>query len=150
MTASAAPIRRTDWSRIAAVALALVGLADSAYLAYVKLTNQLASCSNLGDCETVNSSRFSEIGGVPIALLGAAGYLLILGAVAADQPGGRWAEAGRYAFFGLTLVGTLYSLYLTYLEVFVLRAVCPFCVASAVIMIMLFVLSILRLQAPGD
>src|SRR4030066_147783 len=121
MTASAAPIRGVDRSRIAAVVLALVGLADSAYLAYVKLTNQLASCSNLGDCETVNSSGFSEIGGVPIALLGAAAYIIILGALALDHPGGRWAESGRYAFFGLSLVGTLYSLYLTYLEVFVLR-----------------------------
>jgi len=150
MTAGAAPIRGVDRSRIVAVVLALVGLADSAYLAYVKLTNQLASCSNLGDCETVNSSRYSEIGGVPIALLGAAAYLIILGAVALDQPGGRWAEGGRYAFFGLSLVGTLYSLYLTYLEFFVLRAVCPFCVASAVVMILLFVLSIVRLRAPGD
>jgi uncharacterized membrane protein len=143
-------MRRVDRSRIAAVVLALVGLADSAYLAYVKLTNQLASCSNLGDCETVNSSRYSEIGGVPIALLGAAAYLIILGALALDQPGSRWAESGRYAFFGLSLIGTLYSIYLTYLEVFVLRAVCPFCVASAVAMILLFVLSIVRLQAPGD
>jgi uncharacterized membrane protein len=143
-------MRGVDRSRIAAVVLALVGLADSAYLAYVKLTNQLASCSNLGDCETVNSSRYSEIGGVPVALLGAAAYIIILGALALDQPGGRWAESGRYAFFGLSLVGTLYSLYLTYLEVFVLRAVCPFCVASAVAMILLFVLSIVRLQAPGD
>jgi uncharacterized membrane protein len=150
MTASAAQIRGVDRSRIAAVVLALVGLVDSAYLAYMKLTNQLASCSNLGDCETVNSSRYSEIGGVPIALLGAAAYLVILGAVALDQPGSRWAESGRYAFFGLSLVGTLYSLYLTYLEVFVLRAVCPFCVASAVVMILLFVLSIVRLRAPGD
>src|SRR4030066_131585 len=97
MTASAAPIRGVDRSRIAAIVLALVGLADSAYLAYVKLTNQLASCSNLGDCETVNSSRYSEIGGVPIALLGAAAYLIILGAGALDQPGSRWGGGGSAA-----------------------------------------------------
>lgn len=150
MAESATPLRRVDRSRIAAVVLTLVGLADSAYLAYIKLTNQLASCSNLGDCEAVNSSRYAEIGGVPIALLGAAGYLLILGAVALDRPGARWGEVGRYAFFGLSLAGSLYSLYLTYLEVFVLRAVCPFCAASAVVMIVLFVLSIVRLQAPSD
>ncbi len=145
MTATVSPAGRVDKGR-----LALVGLLDSAYLAYVKLANQLASCSGIGDCETVNSSRFSEIGGVPIALLGAAGYVLILASVAVDRPGGRWEDAGRYSFFGLTLIGTLYSLYLTYIEVFVLRAVCPFCVASAVVMVALFVLSIGRLRALGD
>jgi uncharacterized membrane protein len=130
------------------MALALLGLADSAYLAYVKLTNQLASCSNLGDCETVNSSRFSEIGGIPIALLGAVGYVLILAAVALDRPGA--SESPRYAFFGLTLIGSLYSLYLSYLEVFVLRAVCPFCAASTVIMFVLLGLSVKRLRTVGD
>lgn len=148
MTDTMSTGQRRDWSRIAAMGLALLGLADSAYLAYVKLTNQLASCSNLGDCETVNSSRFSEIGGIPIALLGAVGYVLILAAVALDRPGA--SESPRYAFFGLTLIGSLYSLYLSYLELFVLRAVCPFCAASTVIMFVLLGLSVKRLRTVGD
>ena len=130
--------------------LALVGLVDSIYLAVLKLTNQLAACGSLGDCESVNNSMYSEVAGVPIALLGAAAYGLILGAVWMDRPESPWSEVARYAFFGLTLVGVLYSAYLTYVEVFVLRAVCPYCVVSAVVMVALFALSIARLRAAGD
>ena len=150
MTEGTTPLRRTDWARVAALGLALVGLADSAYLAVLKLTDQVVACGNIGDCEIVNSSRYAVIGGVPIALLGAAGFLLILIAVWIDRPAGPWAEAGRYGFFGLTLVGVLYSLYLTYLELFVLKAVCPYCVLSAVAMAALFALSIARLRAAND
>ena len=130
--------------------LAVVGLADSVYLTVLKLTNQLAACGSLGDCESVNNSAYSEVAGVPIALLGAAGYVLILGAIWLDRPGSSWLGIAPYAFFGLTLVGVLYSAYLTYLEVFVLRAVCPYCVVSAVVMVALFALSIARLRAAGD
>ncbi|HSB91354.1 MAG TPA: vitamin K epoxide reductase family protein [Anaerolineales bacterium] len=150
MTEAVSPVKRFDRARIVGMLLAVVGLLDAAYLAYVKLTNQLASCSNIGDCEKVNSSRFADIGGVPIAVLGAVGFALILVAMALDHPGGRWQDTGRYAFFGLTLVGTLYSAYLTYIELFVLRAVCPFCVLSAIVMVALFALSIGRLRALED
>jgi uncharacterized membrane protein len=150
MTEAVSSVERIDRGRIGTIVLAVVGLLDAAYLAYMKLTNQLASCSNIGDCEKVNLSRFADIGGVPIAALGVVGFALVLVAIALDHPGSRWQDTGRYAFFGLTLVGTLYSAYLTYIELFVLRAVCPYCVLSAIVMVALFALSIGRLRAIED
>jgi uncharacterized membrane protein len=129
-----------------AVALGLIGLADSIYLSWLKLTNSLAVCGGIGDCESVNNSRFAEIGGIPIALIGAAGYLAILVLLVLDDRKPAWRDGLRLTFFGFTLTGTLYSLYLTYLEVFVLRAICPYCVISAVAMIVLFLFAIILLR----
>jgi uncharacterized membrane protein len=138
--------RKWEPAWVGSIALALIGLVDSIYLSWVKLANQTASCAAIGDCEAVNNSRYAEVAGVPIALIGAAGYLLILILLFVDRPGGPENEAVRFALFGVTLAGTVYSIYLTYIELFVLRAVCPFCVLSAVIMAGLFVLSIIRLR----
>lgn len=146
MTAAIETDRKKDWTWIAAIVLALVGLVDSLYLSYIKLANQTGSCAVFGGCEAVNNSRYAEVGGVPIALLGAAGYLLILVLLYLDRPSAAAPEAVRFGLFGVTLAGTLYSIYLTYLELFVLHAICIFCVLSAVVMIGLFVLSLIRLR----
>ena len=146
MAASVVSEKERDWSWITSIVLAAIGLLDSIYLAYVKLANQTASCRLIGDCEAVNNSRYADIGGVPIAVLGAAGYLLILGLLYLDRPGAGHPDAVRFAFFGVTLAGTLYSIYLTYIEIYVLQAICPFCVLSAVVMLGLFILSIVRLR----
>ena len=129
----------------AGVILAILGAVDSAYLLWLKLTGQIAACQNIGDCEAVNSSRYAELGGIPIALFGLLAYLLILIIFFMELKFPEWQDSLLLAHFGVTLAGTLYSLYLTYLEIFVLKAVCPFCVVSAVIIIILFIISILRL-----
>jgi len=124
---------------------AFLGLLDSVYLTWIKLANAAYTCSNIGDCETVNNSSYSVVGGIPIAALGAVAYAVILLMLLLDRrPSGR-SEPLRFGVFGLSLAGTLYSAYLTYVEVAILKAICPFCVASAVIMTALLVLSILRL-----
>lgn len=129
-----------------AIVLGCIGLADSIYLSWIKLTNTLAVCGGIGDCESVNNSRFAEIGGFPIALIGAVGYLAILTVLVLDDRKPAWRDGLRLTFFGFTLTGTLYSLYLTYLEVFVLRAICPYCVISAIAMIALFLIAIMLLR----
>ena len=130
------------------VGLALLGLVDSSYLTWIKLANAAYTCSNIGDCETVNNSSYAVVGGIPIAALGAAAYTVILLMLLLDRrPSGR-SEPLRFGVFGLSLAGTLYSAYLTYVEVAILKAICPFCVASAVILTALLVLSILRLPTP--
>ena len=139
-------IKKWEPAWLGSIALAMIGLVDSIYLAWIKLANQVASCGSVGDCETVNNSRYADIGGVPIALIGAVGYLLILVLLGLDRPGRGENEAVRFALFGVTLAGTIYSAYLTYIELFVLRAICPFCVVSALTMTGLFVLSFLRLR----
>lgn len=128
------------------MALATLGLLDAIYLTAIKLANATSICSGIGDCETVNSSRFSEIGGVPIALLGAAAYLAMLGLLIFEPNFGENSDYARLGVFGIAFSGTLYSLYLTYLELGVLRAVCPFCVASAVCITLICVLSVARLR----
>jgi uncharacterized membrane protein len=138
--------KKRDWTWIAAIVLSIVGLLVSLYLAYIKLANQTASCDIIGDCEKVNNSSYAVVGGIPIAVLGAAGYLLILVLLYFDRPAAGGPEAVRFALFGVTLAGTLYSIYLTYIELFVLEAICPFCALSAVVMVGLFVVSLIRLR----
>jgi uncharacterized membrane protein len=127
------------------VVLAAAGFLDALYLTWLKVTGATAACSNVGDCDTVNNSVYADIYGIPIALIGVVGYLMVFGLLMLERRFGFWRENGRLAVFGLTLVGTLYSAYLTYLEVAVLRAVCPFCVVSAILMTFLFGIAILRL-----
>lgn len=126
--------------------LAGLGLIDAGYLTWIKLTGNVVACSNIGNCELVNNSRFADIRGVPIALLGAGAYLLILLLLGLERRSPSTGETIRMAVFGLTLVGSLYSAYLTYVEFAILRAMCPYCLASALIMLLLFALSIARLR----
>lgn len=136
-----------SWGRWGTVA-ASIGLVDALYLTWLKLVGGTAACAGIGNCELVNNSRYASIGDIPIAVLGAMSYLAILGLLAWDRwsPGSR--TAARLGVFGLALTGTLYSTYLTYLEVAVLHAVCPYCVLSAVMMVSLLFISVVRLRAP--
>jgi uncharacterized membrane protein len=131
--------------RIVSIVLACIGLVDSLYLTWVKVSNRYALCGPIGDCESVNSSRYSEINGVPIALLGAGAYLLIIVLLALEVRDGIWKEYGPFIVLGITLAGSLYSVYLTYVEIAVIHAICPYCVVSAIVIIILFISSIARL-----
>jgi uncharacterized membrane protein len=132
--------------RLIPILLAIAGLIDSLYLGWLKLSGNTAACSTIGDCESVNLSRFADIGGIPVALIGALGYAIILGLLSIEGRFPAWSDNIQLMYFGLTLVGTLYSAYLTYIELFVIKAVCPFCVVSAVIMVILFLDSVFRLR----
>ncbi len=139
------------WRRLM-LGLTVVGLLDAAYLSWLKLAGQEAACAGIGDCDVVNSSPYAELFGIPIALLGAGVYLLILALLLAE-PRLRAAQrmAAVYAVFALTLWGVLYSAYLTYIEVAVLHAICPFCVVSALVLLFLWILAIIRvLSAPWE
>jgi len=150
MTDSPTPLaqarQRPDVHWWLSLGLAGIGLAVSIYLAWVKLTGNVASCGSVGDCESVNNSRYAEFAGVPIALLGALGYVAVLALLGAEGRFPRLAEGTRLAVFGVSLIGTLYSAYLSYIEVAVLRAICPYCVISALAMTAILVLGILRLR----
>ena len=125
--------------------LAFLGALDALYLWIYKISNNDKMCLGSGDCATVNYSPYSEIYGIPVALLGLLAYLAIL-AILFLEPSWKLLEKfGGYAIFGLSLVGVLFSAYLTFLEFYVINAVCPFCIISAIIILMLFILSIIRL-----
>jgi len=135
-----------DRARWVSVGLALLGALDSAYLAYIKVAHAPAFCSGVGDCESVNSSAYSEVGGVPIALFGLAAYLLLAGLLVLEHRSPALRTYGPLAVFGLALTGTLYSAYLTYVELFVLYAVCPYCVISALLITGILILALGRLR----
>jgi len=112
--------------------LAVVGLGISSYLSYTHWAHASVACGGLGSCNEVNNSDYAEVAGIPVAFLGALSYLALIASALAWL---WWRPAGLawpvMAFWGLSLVGTLYSAYLTYVEVFVLEAICIYCVASA-------------------
>jgi uncharacterized membrane protein len=132
------------------IVAAVLGLADSLYLSWIKLTNSVAACSTIGDCDVVNNSQYSEIAGFPIALLGAGAYVLLIMLLYVEKRFPHIRETVQMGAFGLTLTGTLYSGYLTYLEIAVIRAICPFCVVSAILMAALFAISTVRLLTNGE
>jgi len=111
-------------------ALAIVGLLISGYLSWVHYMGVVPVClSGSGGCESVQSSSYATIFGVPVAVIGLVGYSGLL--FSASLRG----EMGVYLGFLLALVGTLFSAYLTYLELFVIHAICEWCVASATVMV---------------
>ncbi|HEY3725987.1 MAG TPA: vitamin K epoxide reductase family protein [Solirubrobacteraceae bacterium] len=143
MTAVAGqPVRRagsTDrrlW--IAILVLSLIGIGIAGYLTYVHYEGLKVLCLSSGGCETVQASSYAKLGGIPVAVLGLLGYIGILGSLAIR------GELGRIAGFAIALIGFGFSMYLTYRELFTIKAICQWCVSSAVLMTILFVLTAIR------
>lgn len=123
-----------------------IGLIDAIYLIILKFTNNKAMCiQGIGDCWSVNISRYSTIAGIPVSVLGALAYTTIIALLLLEKRGGFWQVQGILINFGLSLIGVLFSAYLTYLEIAVIRAVCPFCVLSAICMLIIFGMNLARL-----
>jgi uncharacterized membrane protein len=134
--------------KIAVWIVAGLGMADALYLTWIKLSSQTAACSAAGDCTTVNNSIYADIGGIPIAAFGAGAYLAIILLLYLEERHNVFRENGRWMVYGISLAGVLYSGYLTYIELYVIKAICPFCVFSAVCLVVLLILSGLRLFRP--
>lgn len=123
-----------------------IGLLDSIYLLWIKIANDKSYCiQGIGDCWAVNSSKYSMIFGIPVSLVGIVAYALILVVFLFENRYSLLQANGIYILFGLTTIGILYSAYLTYIELFVIYAICPFCVVSAAAMVVLFIMTIVRL-----
>ncbi len=133
--------------RLLMIVLAVAGLGVATYLTVVHYVGfQLLACSGGGksSCATVQSSQWSELAGIPVAVLGLVGYVFILGSLLAPDR----LEA-RTATLGFTLVGFAFSAYLTWREGHSIHAWCEWCLSSAAILTVLFGLSIARfLSAP--
>jgi uncharacterized membrane protein len=137
-------MKTSDKLRTASIIIAAIGLVDALYLSAVKLLKTEVYCAGSGNCQTVNSSIYAEFAGIPIAFLGAGAFAVSLAVLLLESRGGFWRENSPLIVFGLTLAGTLYSAYLTYIEIAVLRAICPYCVVSAIAQLLLLVLAIFR------
>lgn len=125
-------------------ALSLVGLLVAGYLSYIEITLSQAFCGPVGDCNAVQASSYARLFGIlPVGVLGGVGYLAILLAWWANRQ--RWELVSSYAplaLFSMALFGTIFSTYLTYLEPFVIKAVCIWCVTSAVLITLIMLASL--------
>jgi len=123
--------RQTLW-QLFSCTLALAGLAVAGYLTVVHFRGEGLVCG-IGDCQAVQNSPYAEIAGLPIALLGSGMYLALIGLNVARWRWPRSSDMLTTVAFGLALAGTLYAAYLTYLEIWVIRAICQWCVVSALL-----------------
>lgn len=122
-------------------AVSVVGIALSLYLTWTYAIGSSPAClGGSGGCETVQSSPYSRLLGIPVAALGLGGYAALL--VSAALRGVVGILSGLF----LALLGALYSGYLTWLEVFVIGALCQWCLASAALMVAAMILTTLRLR----
>lgn len=114
--------------------LSLAGLFDSAYLTWYHYDPAVRVCVVTSGCETVNTSRYAMVGPIPVAVIGVAGYLLIVAALLLQRwgPPPLRVPAG-YAVYGMALLGCGFAVSLTGIEVLVLRAICTWCVLSAIV-----------------
>ncbi|MGD9588907.1 MAG: vitamin K epoxide reductase family protein [Pyrinomonadaceae bacterium] len=125
---------------IAAAVTALVGFGDSIYLTIHHLTAEPVPCSVISGCETVLTSSFAEIGGIPIAAFGAAAYFAAFSLAVLAFYGNRlmW-----FLFGALACVMAAVTAWLLYLQAFVIGAFCQFCLLSAATSLILFITSML-------
>lgn len=125
--------------RIAMIVLAAVGLAVAIYLTYVHYAGIKPACTAGESCTKVQTSIYSKLAGVPVALMGLIGYVAILGSLLAPE-----SERSRFATLVLALAGFGFSAYLTYRELFSIHAICEWCVSSAIILTLLTCLATWR------
>ncbi len=139
--AVATPAGMQDWL---VLILCLAGMVVAGYLAYVETAGVKAVCGPVGDCNSVQQSAYARLFGIlPIGVLGMVGYVLILLAWGAGRSTNlRLAFYGRMSLLALTTFGLLFSIYLTFLESFVIGATCAWCLTSAIITTALFWLNL--------
>lgn len=118
--------------------LSVIGLGIATYLTYIHYKGIAPICAAGHGCETVQASKWAKLGGIPVPVLGLVGYVGILGSLLLR------GELPRLATAGMAYLGFGFSLYLTYLELFKIHAICQWCVGSAVIMTLIAILSTVR------
>lgn len=133
--------------------LCLAGLGVAAYLAFVEITHTEAVCGPVGECNTVQTSEYAQILGIPVAVLGLINYAGVLALWAVSRFGAvRWAGLASRGLLLLTVFGVFFSIYLTLLEIFVIHAVCAWCLTSAVIataLMVVVVVQMTKVEAPA-
>jgi uncharacterized membrane protein len=128
--------------RIAAALVTVAGIGVAGYLTWAHFADESVICVQGGGCETVQESEYAEIAGIPVAALGLVAYLTMLGLLVWDAPVARLSAAT------LALVGLLFSAYLVILQLFVIDAVCVWCMTNDVVIApALALLTVLRLRA---
>ncbi len=120
-------------------ALCILGLFVAGYMSYVELFNQTALCGPIGNCNTVQQSPYAKLWGIlPVGILGIFGYLAILVAWLVKRFGTPpISKYAALAVWAMALLGTLFSIYLTFLEPFVIGTACAWCITNAILITLL-------------
>jgi uncharacterized membrane protein/glutaredoxin len=130
-----------EWGDWTIAILLIIGIGIAAYLSYVETQSVEAMCGPVGDCNAVQQSRYARLFGIlPVGVLGLLGYFALFAAWLVRKFDRRLEKAAAIGFWGMAFFAVIFSLYLTYLEPFVIKAVCIWCLASAVILALLLVL----------
>jgi uncharacterized membrane protein len=130
-------------------ALTIVGIGVAGYLSYIHFQGIKSVCLIAGGCEKVQESQWAWVNGVkngfmPVAYVGLGGYLLIFGSLFVK------GETGRFITVALAVPGWAFSAYLTYRELFDVKAICQWCVSSFVIITLVMIFAVWRLLKGGD
>lgn len=132
----------------APVVLSGFGIVISGYLVVKRFTGGNLACTRWADCDVVNNSVYSQLYGVPVCVIGLAGYLVLLGlAVGALRTNGHRQRQMLCLGLLLSLGGVAFSAYLTYLEIYVIEALCSWCVASAIVIALLAIVGAVALRS---
>jgi uncharacterized membrane protein len=129
----------SSWPTWVIPLLSIIGLGVALYLSYIEITQEIAVCGPVGDCNAVQESPYARLFGfLPVGVLGAAGYILIFFAWMLTKYGPINIHAkSNMAMWGMAVFGTMFSIYLTFLEPFVIGATCAWCLSSAIIITLL-------------
>ena len=126
------------------IGFTVLGLLVAIYMTIYKLTSNDSMCLGLGGCSIVNASGYSEVNGIPVAAVGVVGYVAILALFYLERKPGFFQTNGSMLMFGITLTGFLFTVWLIFVEVALLKAYCPFCITSQVAMTIIFILTVIR------
>lgn len=148
----ALPALAATFARRASFVVLAFAIGISGYLSYLKLSDTKAACLQGGtfDCGTVLNSSYSEIQGIPIAWLGLAVNLIVLGLLLLETRVGIVKRFGPPMIFGIVLFATIYSVYLVYVQAAIIGSYCPWCLTHEALIFVLFGLSLWRVVKWGS
>jgi len=136
-------MQKIDWKKWSIISFSFAGFWLSCYLLWARLTNHQVFCGNSISCDLVLKSAYSAIAGVPVTFLGLLAYLILLIITLLRGHVVKYHDANiRLATYGISLTGFLYSGYLTYIQIFVLGAMCVWCLISMVLITIIFIMTI--------
>lgn len=144
--------RLREWPSWVVPALAAAGTTIALYMAYVEVTGTPAVCGPVGDCNRVQLSPFASVAGIPVGVIGVVGYVVLTVLWTTAERRGTDRRRIVLAVWGLALAGVGFSIYLTFLEPFVIGATCVWCLNSAVIMTLILMAATpaaARVRRPG-
>lgn len=123
----------------------ILGLIIGIYMTLHKYTDIAFTCFGSGGCGTVIFSRYSVINGIDVPVIGIIGNLALLAVLIFEKRNSFLQKNGTLVFFEIALAGFVFTLWLIYLEIFILKAFCPYCVTAQTMMVITFIIAVVRL-----